>query len=88
MTSKRTLVQDGSSDSFFIAVIIDVVTNLKAGLKMSGLFCEPAGGEGLLHAGGDEDAAFRVFGFGASVESDAGTSGDLDEDGQQAFETR
>ena len=59
--SKRTLVQDGSSDSFFIAVIIDVVTDLQAGLLVSGLFCEPAGGEGLLHAGGDKDTAFTVL---------------------------
>ena len=61
MTSKRTLVQDGSSDSFFIAVIIDVVTDLQAGLQVSGLLGKPAGGERLLHAGGDKDTAFTVL---------------------------
>ena len=88
MTSKRTLVQDCSSDSVFIAVIIDVVTNLKAGLLVSGLFCEPASGERLLHGGGDKDTAFAVLRLRAAVESYAGTSRDLDEDRQGTFETR
>ena len=61
MTSKRTLVQDCSSDSCFIAVIIDVVTYFKAGLLVSGLFCEPASGERLLHGGRDKDTAFTVL---------------------------
>ena len=55
---------------------------------MSGLFPEPASGECLLHAGGDKDAAFAVFRLRAAVKSYAGTSGDLDEDRQRAFETR
>ena len=55
---------------------------------MSGLLGEPAGGEGLLHGGGDEDTAFTVFREGAAVEAYAGSSGDLDEDRQGAFETR
>ena len=61
MISKRTLVQDCSSDSCFIAVIVNVVTDLEAGLLVSGLFCEPASGERLLHAGGDKDTAFTVL---------------------------
>lgn len=55
---------------------------------MSGLFCEPASGEGLLHGGGDKDTAFTVLRLRAAVESYAGTSGDLVEDGQEAFEAR
>ena len=55
---------------------------------MSGLFSEPASGERLLHVGGDKDAAFTVLRLRAAVEADAGTSGYLDEDRQQAFETR
>ena len=55
---------------------------------MGGLFGEPASGERLLHAGGDKDAAFGVFGAGAAVEADTGTTGDLQEDGQGALETR
>ena len=47
---------------------------------------KPAGGEGLLHAGGDKDTAFTVLRLRAAVESYAGTSGYLDEDRQQAFE--
>ena len=49
---------------------------------------KPAGGEGLLHAGGDKDTAFTVLRLRAAVETYAGTSGDLGEDGQEAFETR
>ena len=52
------------------------------------MFGKEAGGERLLHAGGDEDTAFGVFGFGTAVESYAGTTGDLQEDGQGALETR
>ena len=85
------------------------------------MFCEPASGERLLHAGGDKDTAFTVFivaGMtlvhelklslakgtrissalpianttlvyaGDPNKSYSGTSGDLEEDGQQAFETR
>ena len=55
---------------------------------MSGLFCEPASGERLLHGGGDKDTAFTVLRLRAAVESYSGTSGDLGEDGQWAFETR
>ena len=33
-----------------------------------------------------EDAAFRVFGFGAAVKADAGSAGDLLEDGQGSLE--
>ena len=66
--------------------ILCSVSDFKAGLEVSGLLGEPAGGEGLLHGGGDEDAAFTVFREGAAVEADAGSSGDLDEDGQGAVE--
>ena len=55
---------------------------------MSGLFPEPASCERLLHAGGEKDAAFAVLRLRAAVKSYAGTSGDLDEDRQRAFETR
>ena len=61
MTSKRTLVQDCSSDSCFIAVIVNVVADLEAGLLVGGLLGKPASGEGLLHAGGDKDTAFTVL---------------------------
>ena len=81
ITSKRTLVQDCSSDSCFIAVIIDVVTNLKAGLLVSGLLSEPASGEGLLVCRTDEDAAFTVLGVRAAMETYAGSAGDIFEDG-------
>ena len=36
--------------------------------------------------GGDEDAAFAVFGSGATMDAYAGASGDLLEDGQEALE--
>ena len=49
---------------------------------------EEASGEGWLHIGGDEDTAFGVFGAGTAVEADTGTTGDLQEDRQGAFETR
>ena len=81
MTSYRTFTQSFSSFSVCMSVIIDVVTNLEADLLVSGLFSEPTGGEGLLHVGGDEDAAFAMLGARAAVEADTGTSGDLDEDG-------
>ena len=82
MTSKRTLVQDCSSDSFFISQQLKTIkdnlfllvknvpkwfkklfggTDLQAGFLMGGLFGEEAGGEGLLHAGGDKDTAFTVL---------------------------
>ena len=62
--------------------------DFQAGLLVSGLFPEPASCERLLHAGGDKDAAFAVLRLRAAVKSYAGTSGDLDEDRQRAFETR
>ena len=55
---------------------------------MGGLFGKEASGEGWLHIGGDEDTAFGVFGAGTAVEAYAGTTGDLQEDGQGALETR
>ena len=97
MTSKRTLVQDCSSDSFFMITIFlgrlvnwssGLLDNLQAGFLVGGLFGKPASGERLLHAGGDKDTAFTVLRLRAAVESYAGTSGYLDEDRQQAFETR
>ena len=45
MTSYKTFTQSFSSDSVFIAVIVNVVTDLEAGLLVSGLFSEPASGE-------------------------------------------
>ena len=36
--------------------------------------------------GGDEDAAFAVFGTGAAVDADAGATGDLVDGGQEAAE--
>ncbi len=62
------------------------LADLEAGFLFGGLLGEPTGGEGLLHAGGDEDTAFTVFREGAAVEAYAGTSGDLDEDRQGAVE--
>ena len=55
---------------------------------MGGLFGKPASGEGGLGIGRDEDTAFGVFGAGTAVEADTGTTGDLQEDGQGALETR
>ena len=55
---------------------------------MGGLFGKEAGGEGGLGIGRDEDTAFGVFGYGTAVEADTGTTGDLQEDGQGALETR
>ena len=53
---------------------------------MCGLLGEEAGSEFLLHVRRDENATEAVFRFGASMDADAGSSGDLTEDGQQAFE--
>ena len=82
ITSKRTLVQDCSSDSFFISQQLKTIkdnlfllvknvqkwfkklfgsTDLEAGFLVGGLFCEPAGGEGGLGGGRDEDTAFTVL---------------------------
>ena len=60
-----------------LAVVTNIIADLKAGLLVSGLFCEPASGEGLLHAVGDKDTAFTVLRARAAMESYAGTSGDL-----------
>ena len=64
------------------------LADLEAGFLFGGLLGEPASGEGLLAMGGDEDTAFTVFREVAAVEAYAGSSGDLDEDRQGAFETR
>ena len=37
------------------------LNDFKSRFFMSGLFGEPAGCEGLLHAGGDKDTAFAMF---------------------------
>ena len=37
------------------------LADLEAGFLFGGLLGEPAGGEGLLHGGGDEDTAFAVL---------------------------
>ena len=53
---------------------------------MSGLFCEPASGEGLLHVGGDKDTAFTVFGSSAAVKAYTGAVGTLLQDRQESTE--
>ena len=52
-------------------------TDLEAGFLVSGLLGEEAGGEGLLHVRGDENAAEAVFGFGTTMDANTATSGDL-----------
>ena len=54
-----------------------LVTKLQAGLLVSGLLCEPAGGERLLVSGRDKDTAFTVLRARAAVEAYAGATGDL-----------
>ena len=44
-----------------LAVVTNIIADLEAGLFWGGLFCEPASGERLLHAGGDKDTAFTVL---------------------------
>jgi len=53
---------------------------------MSGLLSEPTSGERLLHVGRDKDTAFAMLRARAAVEANAGTSGDLHQYGQGAFE--
>ena len=56
-------------------------TDLEAAFLMGGLLGEEAGGEGLFHVRGDENAAEAVFGFGATMDANAAASGYLVEDG-------
>ena len=53
---------------------------------MTLLLSEEACGEGLFFRRIHKDAAEGMFRFGATMDADAGASGDLAEDGQQAFE--
>ena len=52
-------------DNYFLGRLVNwssgLLDNLQAGFLVGGLFCEPAGGERLLHAGRDEDTAFTVL---------------------------
>ena len=61
-------------------------TDLKTGFLVSGLLGEETGSEGLLHVRRDENAAETVFGFGATMDTNATASGDLLENGQQTLE--
>ena len=56
-------------------------TDLEAGFLVGGLLGEETGGEGLLHVGRDENAAEAVFGFGATMDTNAAATGDLAKDG-------
>ena len=79
-------------DNYFLGRLVNwssgLLDNLQAGFLVGGLFGKEAGGEGGLGVGRDKDAAFGVFGAGTAVEADTGTTGDLQEDGQGALETR
>ena len=61
-------------------------TDLEAGFLVGGLLGEETSGEGLLHVRGDENTAEAVFGFGATMDTNATASRDLLENGQQALE--
>ena len=61
-------------------------TNLEAGFLVGGLLGEETSGEGLLHVGRDENAAETVFGFGATMDTNAAASRNLTEDGQEPLE--
>ena len=63
-----------------------ITNNFQAGFFFGGLLGEETGSERLFVFGRDEDAAFAVFGSGATVDAYAGASGDLLEDGQEALE--
>ena len=52
----------------------------------SRLLGEETGGEGLLHVRRDENAAEAMFGFGATMDTNATASRNLTEDGQEALE--
>ena len=79
-------------DNYFLGRLVNwssgLLDNLQAGFLFGGLLGEPASGEGLLHGGGDKDTAFGVLWYGAAVEADACTTGDLLEDGQGSLELR
>ena len=63
-----------------------ITNNFQAGFFFGGLLGEETGSERLFVFGRDEDAAFAVFGSGATVDAYAGASGDLLEDRQEALE--
>ena len=63
-----------------------MITDLKTDLFVRCLFCEPTSRESLLAVGRYEYATFAVLRASASMKSDAGSAGDLSNDGKESLE--